>query len=398
MARGPGDVVRGEDVVELARGMGFPLVGVVRALPIDRDDEGRLRDWIGAGKHGEMGWLADTVEERVDPRRAMAGAKSMIVVGEQYWRRNADGAFPEDADGEAYLRKGVGRVARYARGADYHRRLKKRLFALNDALLERYRERLATAEDPSGRAGVKAVVDTAPVMERQHAARAGIGWTGKHTLVIHPRRGSYLFLGAVLTTLEISEPKNQRETPDRCGTCTRCIDACPTDAITAYEVDATRCVSYLTIEHRGLIDEGLHAGMGEWLFGCDVCQEVCPHNSARTGRAGLVSARGEYAPFAEGAGRVAGGAGFDLLEVLGWTEGDRRAAFERSAMKRAGLAMMRRNGLIAAGNAVVAMGDVAARAALMDRVREIAGDAGEDALVRETARVVLRRIEGTGGA
>src|SRR5262249_20142541 len=127
----------------------------------------------------------------------------------------------------------------------------------------------------------RAFVDTAPVMEREHAARAGLGWIGKHTLIIHPRLGSYMLLGGVLTTMDIPAPAAQRRVTDHCGTCTRCIDACPTAAITPYSVDATRCISYLTIEHRGEIDPALHEGIGDWLFGCDVCQEVCPHNGGR---------------------------------------------------------------------------------------------------------------------
>ncbi len=393
-------------MVELGRELGFPLVGIVPAEAIGRDDELRLRSWIAAGKHGEMGWLAETVEERVDPRRAVPGARTLIVVAEQHWRRNASDAFPEDVDDDEALGAGVGKIARYARGEDYHKRLKKRLFAFNDALAAKYGDRVAAlgggqVGGESGKVGVvsgfRAVVDTAPVMERLHAARAGIGWVGKHSLIIHPRRGSYLLLGAVVTSLEVRPPKNQRATPDRCGTCARCIEACPTDAITPYSVDATRCISYLTIEHRGMIDEGFYEGMGAWLFGCDICQEVCPHNSPRTGRAGLVAARSEYAPRMGGedaTGRSADGSGFDLLAVLGWSEEDRRRAFERSAMKRATLAMMKRNALIVAGNAVRRGASAGLREALVSRMRELAADEGEEELVRETAGAVLRGLGG----
>ena len=392
--RGDG-CVRGEAVVDLAREIGFPLVGVVPAEPVSVDDESRLREWLAGGEHGEMGYLAETVEARVDPRRVLEGARSMVVVGEQYWRRNEDAVFREGGDERSRLKSGRGALAGVVRWADYHRKLKKRLFGLCDAMRGRWGERLATADDPAGREGFRAVVDTAPVMERAHARRAGIGWVGKHTLMIHPRRGSYLFLGVVLTRLEIGKPKNQRETPDRCGTCARCIEACPTGAITPYSVDATKCVSYLTIEHRSEIDEGWYEGMGGWVFGCDVCQEVCPHNSPRTGRGGLVSAREEYGPFGGGAGgRTADGAGFDLLSVLGWTEEDRRAAFERSALKRASLAMMKRNALIAAGNAVTSGCGEELACRLRSRMAALASDEGEEELVRATARRVLVRLGG----
>jgi epoxyqueuosine reductase len=431
--------IRGEAVVDLARECGLPLVGITPATPLDGSDERRLRDWLAAGKQGEMAWLADRVEERVDPRRAMPGARTMILVAEQYWRRNPSERFPADPDAAAFRSAGVGRVAKYARGEDYHKRFKKRLFEFADAMAERYRAELAAAvggeaggegardggdsvsRSESGRAGtgrptpgVKVFVDTAPIMERQHAARAGLGWVAKHSLVIHPRRGSYLFLGGVLTALDIAAPKNQRPVPDRCGTCTRCINACPTDAITPYSVDATKCISYLTIEHRSAIEPAFHREMGEWVFGCDICQDVCPHNSPRTGRAGMIAARPEYAPRgsagdggagcdgggdADGAGpggdrawRRLGGAGFDLLDMLGWDEADRRRAVERSAMKRASLSMFRRNAVIAAGNVVRHEGRDAAT--LRARLAEIAADASEEELVRTTAADVLAGLGG----
>lgn|GEM_PF-103593 len=409
--------IRGDAVADLARECGFPVVGITPAEPIGEDDEARLRAWLAAGKHGEMAYLADHVERRVDPRLAMPGARTMILVAEQYWRRNPTDTFPADPPGDEYLRRGAGRIAKYARGDDYHKRLKRRLFDFADALAAKYAAELDDANAAAGLAdeptrpraggshpGVKAFVDTAPIMERQHAARAGIGWTAKNSLIIHQRRGSYLFLGGVLTTLRIDKPKNQRPVPDRCGTCTRCIDACPTDAITPYAVDATKCISYLTIEHRGLIDQTFHSRMGEWVFGCDVCQDVCPHNSARTGRAGMIAARPEYAPRDEPspsdagpaeprADRVMHGSAFDLLEMLGWNEEDRRRATERSALKRAKLAMLRRNAVIAAGAAVER--DPEHATTLRARLLQIADDDTEDELVRRTARQVTDRLQRT---
>jgi epoxyqueuosine reductase len=245
--------------------------------------------------------------------------------------------------------------------------MKRRLYALCDELRERF----------AGET-FRAFVDTAPVMEREHAVRAGLGWFGKHTLLIHPRRGSYLLLGGIVTTLGLDSPRSQRVEADHCGTCTRCIEACPTDAITPYSVDASRCISELTIERRGMIPGEFHEAIGEWLFGCDICQEVCPHNSAPGGGAGRVPvgrAHAAYGPKRDS---------FDLLEVLGWTEADRRAAFAGSALKRAKLGMIRRNALIVAGN-VLREGDVPA---LRARIEEIARDEGEEGLVRETARAV----------
>ena len=260
-----------------------------------------------------------------------------------------------------------GRVARYARGDDYHKVMKRRLHAMADVLLEAF---------PGER--FRAFVDTAPVLEREHAVRAGLGWVGKHTLVIDPKLGSYTLLGGLLTTMELDPPPMQRVEPDHCGSCTRCIDACPTEAITPYSVDARRCVSYLTIERREAIDEAFFAGIGDWLAGCDICQEVCPHNSPRPG-----PQRDE--PHAAYEPRRTG---FDLLDVLGWDESARREAFTKSALKRLTLPMMKRNALIVAGNQLAVRDYVELHA----RIEAIAGDDDEDEMVRTTAAAVLSRL------
>ena len=227
------------------------------------------------------------------------------------------------------------------------------------------------------------------------------------TLLIHPRRGSYFFLGGIATSLELPTIPERGQEPDHCGTCTRCIDACPTRAITPYSVDASRCISYLTIEHRGVIEPEFHASMGDWLFGCDVCQEVCPHNSARANHAQANAAghdddaRAANAALNErgsGEDRVTGSAcaeyrearrSLPLLDVLGWKAEDRSRVLSGSAMKRATLAMLRRNAIIVAANTLHDQ----ERVALVARLREIAGDDGEDALVRETAKQTLERME-----
>ena len=235
------------------------------------------------------------------------------------------------------------------------------------------------AEHP--RAAFRAFTDTAPVLERELAQRAGIGWIAKHTLVIDPQLGSYLLLGGVLTTLRL-EPARTPVT-DHCGTCTRCIDACPTDAITPYSVDASRCISYLTIERREPIDEAFHEAIGPWLFGCDICQEVCPHNDPRPRRPSAAMNEA-YRPIEE---RGRPRESFDLLEVLAWTEDDRRRAFKSSALKRATLDMMKRNATIVAANRLSERDDPGLRA----RLEQVAIDDAEPPMVRNAARCALDR-------
>ncbi|MBL8745323.1 MAG: tRNA epoxyqueuosine(34) reductase QueG [Phycisphaerae bacterium] len=355
----------GREVVSLCHGMGFACAGISAARATDHREA--LLAWFRAGKHGSMEWLARHAEARMDPSLVLAGAKSVIMVGDVYARGQGAPVSAQRSTGAAER----GRIARYARGDDYHDVVKKRLHSLCDLLRGRFPQ-----------AEFRAFVDTAPVLEREHAVRAGLGWIGKHTLVIHPQLGSWMVLGGILTTLDLSPPAEQRVVPDHCGTCTRCIDACPTRAITPYEVDARRCISYLTIERREAIPEEFHAAVGDWLFGCDICQEVCPHNRDRRddprGEGPGVRVNPAYTPRHDS---------FDLLEVLGWTEGDRRAALSGSAMKRAKLDMWKRNALVVAGNALFA----GAHGPLVRRLEEIARDERESDLVRETARAVLKR-------
>lgn len=339
-------------VLDECAALGFAAAGICAAVATEH--AAAIRGWLEAGKNGEMDYLARHLDKRLDPALLVDGARALICVADVYATGTADTA--EDPP------QGLGRIARYARGRDYHTVIKRRLHALCDRL---------DAVQPG--ATYKACVDTAPILEREHAQRAGIGATGKHTLLIDPERGSYLLLGLVVTTLDL-EPSAAAPS-DPCGTCTRCIDACPTEAITPWSVDATKCISYLTIEHRSPIDAGFHEAVGEWIFGCDICQEVCPHNQP-TDRRGTVEPNPAYAPRR---------AGFDLMDVLNWTEDDRRAAFVTSAMKRARLDMMKRNALIVAANLVRDGG----HAALRTRIAELAGDETEVQLVRETARDVL---------
>jgi len=346
----------------MCRAQGFAQAGIADAAPTKWGRE--LTQWLAAGKHGSMAYLAEQVGARLDPNLVLAGARAAIMVADVYEPR---GKPPEDP-----APPGAGRVARYVRGRDYHATIKKRLHALSDALRLSY---------PGAK--FRTFVDTAPVPEREYAARAGLGWIGKHTLLIHPRLGSYTLLGGVFTTLDLAQPPEQAVFPDHCGTCTRCIDACPTDAITPYSVDATRCISYLTIERRGPIDPAFHGPIGRWIYGCDVCQEVCPHNSPRPGVDGP-----DASPQRDS---------FDLLAVLNWNEQDRRREFQGTALKRATLAMIKRNALIVAGNLLSeeAGKEDPLHTELRERVRALAGDDREHPLVRETAATILKRLDGS---
>lgn len=351
-------------VQRLGESLGFGLVGFAPALPSDYSDE--LRRWLADGKHGEMDYLNRNVETRLDPCELVEGAQSVVVAADFYHA-------PQSETPDPTSDKPMGRIARYARGDDYHKVMKKRLHGLADALRERHPDET-----------FRVAVDTAPVLEREHAARAGLGWTGKHTLLIHPRKGSWMLLGVVVTTLRL-HPDDEPTTPEsHCGTCTRCIDACPTDCITPYSVDASRCISYLTLEHRGPITPSLHEPMGDWVAGCDVCQEVCPFNQASGDgyRGSDTQINPAYIP------RAAFDPGLPLLELLGWSADDRQHAFIKSALKRVKLDMLKRNALIAAGNHLARHDDPTLR----KRLLELVDDQNESELVRLTARQVSDRL------
>jgi epoxyqueuosine reductase len=342
--------------------MGFAAAGIAPVRASRWKEE--VLAWLSAGRHGEMGYLAKDLELKFEPARVLEGTRAFIMVADQYAER---GATAENSQLTADTRA-RGRVARYAQGKNYHWVMKNRLHRLSDRLRE---------EHPGAK--FRTFVDTVPVLERELAELAGIGWQAKNTMIINARQGSWLLLGGVATTLDLEAPPEQTKSPDHCGTCTRCIEACPTGAITPYHVDGSRCISYLTIEHRGVIDPALHAPMGDWVYGCDVCQEVCPHNSAREGAE--VSERN---PAYEAKHPT-----LPLLDVLGWTRESRRAAFTSTAMKRANLEMMKRNALIAAGNWARRVGT---STALLTRMKELAIDPCESELVRRTARDVLMSL------
>lgn len=325
-----------------AREAGFAATGVAPVASAEEPEAitgaHRFAAWIDKGRAGEMGYLARRNENgelvRGALNRVMPWARSVVVCA---WNYNAAGPRSINEAPEA-----AGWIARYAwmgrpRGdgtlgpVDYHDELMERLGQVEASLLE-------TAECTT-----RCYVDTGPILERDFAARAGIGWIGKNTCVLNQELGSWLLLGVIVTSLSVEESAAELVAADRCGTCTRCIDACPTDALlagrdpaSAREMDATRCISYLTIEKKGTIDEGLHAGIGRNVFGCDICQEVCPWNR-RAPIADSVETRQELVNPA-----------LEWLASLDSAEFKRQ--FKGSPLERTGRKRLLRNVAIAMGN------------------------------------------------
>lgn len=313
-----------------AREIGFDLVGVSPAVtPVGFS---RLKAWLEQGFAGEMGYIPRREAAYEHPQHVLPAVKSLIIVSLNYKTANPQ------ACGE-----NEGRIARYAWGsADYHDVLRTMLGQLADRVHELC---------PGCR--TRAVVDTAPLLERDFAQLAGLGWFGKNTLLINKRQGSFLFLAALLTDLELA-PDQPHET-SHCGTCTRCLDICPTQAFPEpYVLDARRCISYLTIELKSQIPAELRHGMQDWLFGCDLCQDVCPWN-----RKSPVTARTEFQPQADLNSASA-------LELLGMTEAEFLERFEDTPLSRPGWNGIRRNAAVVLGN----HGDAAAIPALIGLVND----------------------------
>ena len=343
---------------------GFALAGVAEARASDRADA--FRAWIAAGKQGGMAYLAAELERRLDPRLLVPGAASVLCVADRYADGRPDRRIP-----------GYGRIARYARGEDYHVVIRARLEALAAELLRAHPEHR-----------FRVCVDTAPLLEREHAERAGLGRIGKHTLLIGSGgAGSWLLLGAIVSTLAFAPRRADglavgADAADPCGGCTRCIDACPTGAITPWSVDASRCVSALTIEERGAVDASFAGRTGDWLFGCDDCQEACPH-SQPTRRSRAAGVHEAY--------RSGGAAAMPLLEVLAWDDEAYERARFNEVLRRADLSMWRRNAALAAGSALRS-GETpeSLRAELRAALAALALDPSAEVPVRDAARAALR--------
>ena len=300
-----------------ARALGFADCRIARADAIP-DASARLREWLAAGSHGDMAWMEDRAHQRGSPAALWPEVKSVIMLGMSY-------APPHDPLALADEKK-VGRISVYAQGQDYHDIVKKGLKAL---------ARWLVAAMPE--TDLKVFVDTAPVMEKPLAEAAGLGWQGKHTNLVSREEGSWLLLGAIMTTLEL-EPDPAGEV--KCGSCSACIDVCPTDAFPApFKLDARRCISYLTIEHKGPIPAEFREAIGNRIYGCDDCLAVCPWNKF----AEAAHANRAFAARAELAAPELG----DLLQL---DDASFRQVFSGSPIKRIGRDRMMRNALISAGN------------------------------------------------
>ncbi len=298
-----------------AKAIGFDLCRITRPDAIPQTPE-RLAAFLGAGYHGTMAWMAETQARRADPRVLWGDVRSIVLFGLNYGPETDPRAVLEKPDRAA--------ISVYARNRDYHDIIKGRL------------KEIATRFAARSKQDVKVFVDTAPVMEKPLAAAAGLGWQGKHTNLVSRDFGSWLFLGSMFTTADLVADEPER---DRCGSCHACLSSCPTDAFPApYRIDARRCISYLTIEHKGVIDPALRVRMGNRIYGCDDCLAACPWNK-----------------FAAAASEMKLKAREDLNEpaiadLLKLTDGEFRAFFSGSPVKRIGRDRFVRNVLIAAGN------------------------------------------------
>jgi epoxyqueuosine reductase len=332
---------------ELAAGVGFDLTGVARAdAP---PDLAFFAEWVARGHAGDMAYLSSQVAKRSDLRAAFPWARSVVCVGLQY-----DTPHPYSTDAPPDR----GWISRYAWGDDYHDVMKAMLDRLADGL-----------RDEAGPFEARSYVDTGPIAEKAWAAAAGIGAWGKNGCLLHPEQGSWFFLGELVTDLDLPADAPR---PDLCGTCTACLEACPTGALVEpYVLDATRCISYLTIEVKGEVPEGRREGVGRHVFGCDICQDVCPWNRRRRhhGEAAFEPRPGAAAP--------------DLADLARLGEEAFRERFRRSPVKRAKRRGLLRNVAVALGNA----GGAGQRPVL----ERLAGD--EDAVVREHAAWALRRLD-----
>jgi len=329
--------------------LGFAACAIAPADAAPRSAE-RLRQWLDAGHHGDMLWMAERAGQRGSPQALWPDVRSVIMLGMSYAPGRDPLALADVRD--------RGRISVYAQGRDYHDVVKKGLKALARWLVE---------QQPGA---LKVFVDTAPVMEKPLAEAAGLGWQGKHSNLVSRMHGSWLFLGAIYSEIALAPDMPEK---DHCGSCTACQAACPTDAFPApYVVDARRCISYLTIEHKGPIPEALRAGIGNRIYGCDDCLAVCPWNKF----AEVAAANRAFVGRAELAAP-------ELGDLLALDDAGFREIFAGSPIKRIGRNRMVRNAAIAAGNS----GD----RGLIGRLRPLTED--EDAVVAEAARWAIERLE-----
>jgi len=301
-------VILASNIKERALFEGFNKVGIIGAGSLEGEGR-RLREWLARGYHGEMSWMARDVEKRITPREIFPQARSVVVVALNYYTPHQHQQNPA-----------TGKVSRYAWGDDYHDVVKTKLVSL----LSWIREQEPSAEG-------KICVDIQPAMDKAWAVRAGLGWLGKHTNVITPEYGSWVFIGELLLNLQLEH--DQERVDDHCGTCTLCIDACPTAAITeAYVVDSNKCISYATIELRAPeLPAQVEDNLSGWLYGCDICQDVCPWNRFET-----LTHEPRFSP-------REGNVNAELEDILELTPETYATRFRGSAMKRAKLTGLQRN-------------------------------------------------------
>ncbi|MGE4410476.1 MAG: tRNA epoxyqueuosine(34) reductase QueG [Sphingobium sp.] len=335
---------------EQAAALGFSACGICDADAAPQAGK-RLRAWLAEGRHGEMGWMEDRAEQRASPRGLWPEVQSVVMLAMEYSPAHDPMALAEVRD--------RGRVSVYAQGRDYHDVVKKALKALARWLVD------------EGAGALKVFVDTAPVMEKPLAAAAGLGWQGKHTNVVSRAHGNWFFLGAIYTSIRLTPDAPER---DRCGSCSACQQACPTGAFPApYRLDARRCISYLTIEHKGPIPEELRPGIGNHVYGCDDCLAACPWNKF----ANAAHANRQFLGRAELAAPA-------LADLLALDDACFREIFAGSPIKRIGRNRMVRNAAIAAGNS--------GAPALAASLRPLLDD--PDEVIREAAHWALKRLEG----
>jgi epoxyqueuosine reductase len=364
-------------IVDQARALGFDLCGIVRASKFP--ELSQTEEWLARGYAGEMRYLFDA--RRKDPQSAMPGIRSVIVCGLNYntpQPKSIDVADEAEPDG---LR---GWISRYAWGSDYHEVLRRKLNDFVAALC-------AQIEEPFD---AHAYADTGPVQERVLAKYAGLGWLGKNTLLLNQTYGSWIFLGVILTSLDLAPSLGAAEPPppDLCGTCTRCIDACPTQALVEpYVLDARRCISYLTIELRGSVPLDLREQIGRHAFGCDICQDVCPWN-----RRAPVTAQEEFQPrmVSVKVNEESQETESLLLPRLEWlasmSEDEYKEVFQGSAVKRTKWRGLLRNTCIALGNSRPPQGTPTHKR-ISELLRQLS--ASPDAVVSESALWALSRIQ-----